>query len=96
MSANMMAQTVTKQNASAMVHCSDGWDRTSQLSALSMIMVDPYYRTLKGFVNLIEKEWLSFGHMFSTRNRLIGASKASKRKDSEYFKQQGQADELLP
>lgn len=69
-----------------MIHCSDGWDRTSQLSSLSMILLDPYYRTLKGFIVLIEKEWLSFGHMFATRNRLIGSSKASKVKDGDLFK----------
>jgi protein tyrosine/serine phosphatase len=28
------------------VHCSDGWDRTSQLSALSQLIIDPYYRTI--------------------------------------------------
>ena len=45
-----------------LVHCSDGWDRTSQLSGISQIMLDPYHRTVKGLLVLIEKEWASFGH----------------------------------
>lgn len=50
-----------------LVHCSDGWDRTPQLTSLSMLMMDPYYRTIKGFQILIEQEWFAFGHKFADR-----------------------------
>lgn len=50
-----------------LVHCSDGWDRTAQLTSLAMLMMDSHYRTLNGFVTLIDKEWFSMGHKFCER-----------------------------
>ena len=51
-----------------LVHCSDGWDRTTQLCSMSQILLEKRYRTIDGFINLIEKDWLSFGHQFKYRN----------------------------
>lgn len=60
------------------------WDRTSQLTSLVQIFLDPfgsrsypfltehsvnsYFRTINGFISLIEKEWLTFGHRFQDRH----------------------------
>ena len=55
------------QGTSVLVHCSDGWDRTSQLCALAQLMLDPYYRTISGFSRLVTKDWLQFGHKFADR-----------------------------
>ncbi len=64
----IIARQVGIQHSHVLIHCSDGWDRTSQLSALAQLMLDPYYRTIDGFIVLVEKDWLSFGHMFQLRS----------------------------
>ncbi|KAJ1354474.1 Carrier protein, mitochondrial [Parelaphostrongylus tenuis] len=83
------AQIVTeveRNRNSVLVHCSDGWDRTAQLTSLAMVQLDPYYRTIKGFAVLIEKEWCSFGHKFAHRMG-HGEDKASDGERSPVFVQ---------
>lgn len=65
--AAQIVERIDKRQMSIVVHCSDGWDRTAQLTAISMLLLDHYYRTLAGFQVLIEKEWISFGHKFQQR-----------------------------
>ncbi|KAJ8007758.1 hypothetical protein DPEC_G00097530 [Dallia pectoralis] len=62
-----IADKLESGKTSAVVHCSDGWDRTAQLTSLAMLMLDGHYRTLRGFQVLLEKEWISFGHKFAAR-----------------------------
>eukprot|EP01113_Clastostelium_recurvatum_P033807 TRINITY_DN4513_c0_g1_i3.p1 TRINITY_DN4513_c0_g1~~TRINITY_DN4513_c0_g1_i3.p1 ORF type:complete len:1056 (-),score=197.17 TRINITY_DN4513_c0_g1_i3:173-3340(-) len=65
--ASVDVATYMAEGHSVMIHCSDGWDRTAQITSLAQIMLDPYYRSMKGFAVLVEKEWVSFGHKFAER-----------------------------
>jgi len=60
--------TIDQYAKPVLIHCSDGWDRTPQILALSKLLLDPYYRTISGFRTLIEIDWLQFGHKFAQRN----------------------------
>ena len=59
-----------------LVHCTHGWDRTSQIVCLVQIILDPFCRTFLGLATLIEKEWVQAGHNFRTRS---GFSKKDER-----------------
>lgn len=62
-----VAASMHRGGQSVLCHCSDGWDRTAQVCCLAQMMLDPYYRTTEGFLALICKDWLMFGHQFHVR-----------------------------
>jgi len=63
----LLVRNVHVNSSHVLIHCSDGWDRTAQLSSLSQLCLDPFYRTVRGFQILVEKDWLGFGHRFLDR-----------------------------
>lgn len=91
-SVDRITKSIHLNNTNVIIHCSDGWDRTSQVSALLQLCLDPYYRTMKGFMVLIEKEWVSFGFKFSTRADHGGCIGATIQKQQQ--KQHKQQQEL--
>ena len=67
-----IVKMIDKESTSTLVHCTNGWDRTSQIVSLANLMLDPYYRTVAGFAVLIEKDWCSGAHKFAERTGTLG------------------------
>lgn len=44
-----------------------GWDRTPQMICVALLILDPFYRTLKGFAVMVQREWFDMGHKFQHR-----------------------------
>lgn len=65
--ARTVVMELDTHRCNAVIHCSDGWDRTAQVSSVAMLCLDPNYRTVRGLLILIQKEFCSFGHRFRTR-----------------------------
>lgn len=72
---SLIVRQIGLHHSHVLIHCSDGWDRTSQLSALSQICLDPYFRTIEGFIVLVEKDFLSYGHQFQYRTGFLSSEK---------------------
>ena len=78
--ASFVVATIDKQARPVLVHCSDGWDRTPQITTLAKLMLDSYYRTIEGFQTLVQREWLGYGHKFADRcGHGLGASDPNER-----------------
>eukprot|EP00590_Aulacoseira_subarctica_P011821 CAMPEP_0172427722 /NCGR_PEP_ID=MMETSP1064-20121228/43217_1 /TAXON_ID=202472 /ORGANISM="Aulacoseira subarctica , Strain CCAP 1002/5" /LENGTH=724 /DNA_ID=CAMNT_0013172075 /DNA_START=60 /DNA_END=2234 /DNA_ORIENTATION=+ len=78
------AAVVNFHRLPVLLHCSHGWDRTSQVAAIAQLMLDPFYRTMDGFAVLVEKDFCAFGHPFHTRS---GHGERSSYGDSGGFSQ---------
>uniref|UniRef100_A0AAF5I3S7 UDENN domain-containing protein n=2 Tax=Strongyloides stercoralis TaxID=6248 RepID=A0AAF5I3S7_STRER len=72
-----ISELINECNISIALCIEDGSDATSQISSITQILLDPFYRTFEGFRLLIEKEWLSCGHRFSYRLNHSASSRQS-------------------
>ena len=93
--ASINIASAVKSGCSVLVHCSDGWDRASQVTAFSQLLIDPFYRTIKGYMILIEKDFLSFGHQFRYRNGYFSKEEVKENQESPILLQYLDATQQL-
>lgn len=77
-----LIKSIVLNSSNLLIHCSDGWDRTAQISSLVQICIDPFFRTMEGFMVLVEKDWCSFGHKFNERSGHLSSNELFQDEDT--------------
>eukprot|EP01135_Chromosphaera_perkinsii_P005769 Nk52_evm12s360 gene=Nk52_evmTU12s360 len=80
-----VARLLNRKKARIVLHSDDDGDSSAIISSIAQLLLDPYFRTFKGFQMLIEKEWLHFGHHFSDRFSHFGRIGTKLRNNSPVF-----------
>lgn len=60
--ATRVVTAIEKDVQPVLVHCSDGWDRTTQIVSLAELLLDPYYRTIEVIIGFLEF-YLQYYHL---------------------------------
>ncbi|XP_057559766.1 myotubularin-related protein 9-like [Hippopotamus amphibius kiboko] len=63
----LAAQGIEREGACILVHGAEGTDNTLLVTSLAQLILDPLSRTMAGFQELIEREWIQAGHPFQLR-----------------------------
>ncbi|XP_031144576.1 myotubularin-related protein 9-like isoform X2 [Sander lucioperca] len=83
--AGLLAECVERDGHSVLVYGSEGKDSTLLISTLAQLIMDPYCRTLEGFLALLEREWVQAGHPFQQRCAHSAYSHARLQQESPVF-----------
>ncbi|NXS37305.1 MTMR9 protein, partial [Pomatostomus ruficeps] len=73
------------EDAKVLVHGAEGTDTTLLVTALAQLILDPSCRTLEGFQELLEREWIQAGHPFHLRCARSASSHARAKQESPLF-----------
>ncbi|XP_063408150.1 myotubularin-related protein 9-like [Mytilus trossulus] len=80
-----VAQCIDSEGASVLVHGSEGFDTTLQVTSLVQLILDHDCRTINGFEALVEREWLQGGHPFADRCSKSAFAITKQRSESPVF-----------
>ncbi|GJQ74667.1 hypothetical protein Trydic_g21519 [Trypoxylus dichotomus] len=65
------AYNLTFKNSTVVLQEGRGRDMNCVISSLIQLILDPYWRTIRGFQSLLQKEWIVLSHPFTQRLGLI-------------------------
>ncbi|KAF6110226.1 hypothetical protein HJG60_013365 [Phyllostomus discolor] len=65
--ANVDKPWAHREGACVLVHGAEGMDSTLLVTSLAQLILDPLSRTMAGFQELVEREWIQAGHPFQLR-----------------------------
>ncbi|XP_048730213.1 myotubularin-related protein 9-like isoform X2 [Ostrea edulis] len=80
-----VAQCIDSEGANVLVHGSEGFDSTLQITSLVQVVLDHDCRTINGFEALVEREWLQAGHPFNDRCVKSAFAVTKNRQESPVF-----------
>ncbi|KAM8796026.1 myotubularin-related protein 9-like [Eudromia elegans] len=81
----LAAQCLEREEACVLVHGAEGTDTTLLVTALAQLILDPGCRTLTGFQELLEREWIQAGHPFHVRCARSAFSHARPKQEAPLF-----------
>ncbi|XP_072274366.1 myotubularin-related protein 9-like isoform X2 [Pyxicephalus adspersus] len=81
----LAVECIERVGTCVLVHGEEGTDNTLLVTSLSQLILSPDCRTLAGFQDLIEREWLQAGHPFQLRCARSGWSQERAQQESPSF-----------
>ncbi|NWT76958.1 MTMR9 protein, partial [Prunella himalayana] len=81
----LAAQCLDREGCKVLVHGAEGTDTTLLVTALAQLILDPACRTLQGFQELLEREWIEAGHPFQLRCARSASSHARGKQEAPVF-----------
>ncbi|XP_039585181.1 myotubularin-related protein 9-like isoform X4 [Passer montanus] len=81
----LAAQCLDREGCKVLVHGAEGTDTTLLVTALAQLILDPACRTLEGFQELLEREWIQAGHPFQLRCARSACSHARGKQEAPVF-----------
>ncbi|XP_075051314.1 myotubularin-related protein 9-like [Mixophyes fleayi] len=83
--AGLAAECIEREGTCLLVHGEEGTDNTLLVTSLAQLILSPDCRTMVGFQDLIEREWLQAGHPFHLRCARSGWSQSRSQQESPNF-----------